>query len=124
MPAHRRLRGVVGRVERRDRRGVHDRRHPVEPAANGLEHVDRSEDVDARPERRVGPAEGHLQRGEVDHVRDPVLVERALDRLEIGDVAGHVRDRLDLLGREQERDPARVGREVEGDDALARPTSS
>ena len=62
---------------------------------------------------------GTWQRGEVDHVRDLVLVERALDRREVGDVARDVPDRGDGLLVQQQPQPARVGREVEGDDAAA-----
>ena len=47
---------------------------------DGLEQVDRPDDVDERAERRIRAAERDLERGEVDDVRDPVLVERPLDR--------------------------------------------
>ena len=76
MAGHRRRRVLLGRVERGDRRGVDDRGHPVGASLDRLEDVDRAEHVDARPERRVGAAERHLERGEVDHVRDLALVER------------------------------------------------
>ena len=45
------------------------------------------DDVDERPERRVGSHERHLERREVDDVRDRVVVERAPERVEVGDVA-------------------------------------
>ena len=49
---------------------------------------------------------------------DLVLVDRALDRGEVGDVAGDVRDRGHGVRVEQQPQPPRLGREVEGDDRL------
>ena len=71
---------------------------PVEASLHGLEHVDGADDVDARAERRVCAAERHLQRGEVDHARDPVVVEHPLERVEVGDVAVHELTRASSSG--------------------------
>ena len=49
-------------------------------------------------------------------MRDAVLVDRALERSQVGDVAGDVRDRRDRVRVEQQAQPARLGREVERDD--------
>ena len=57
----------------------------------------------------------HEQRGEMDHVRDPVLVEQARERLAVDDVALHERD----LGVGDEPQAAVVGAEVEADDVDA-----
>ena len=81
-----------------------------------LEHVDGPDDVDRAPERRVGPAERHLERGEVDDVRDPLLVERPLERRQVGDVAGDELDRGELVGGHDLLEPAAVAAEVERDD--------
>jgi hypothetical protein len=47
--------------------------------ADGLEHVHRPDDVHAARRAAVGAAERDLQGSEVDHVRDAMLVERALE---------------------------------------------
>ena len=57
-------------------------------------------------------------------MRDLVLVERALERGQVGDVAGDVGDGGDRVGVEHEAQPARLGREVEGDDVVPSATSS
>ena len=110
--------GGVGRVVDGGRARVRDARDPVEPARDGVEDVDGAGHVDVHPERRVGADERHLQRGEVDDARDLVLVERALDRGEIGDVA---LDELDPVGvvAEHELEPAAVVAEVVADDGVA-----
>ena len=77
----------IGRVVDRRRARVRDAGDAVEPARDGVEHVDRAGDVDVHAERRVGADERHLERGEVDDARDLVLVERPLDGREVGDVA-------------------------------------
>ena len=105
-------------AERGDRGRVDERRDPAAAAAHGLEHVDGAEHVDARAQRRVGAHERDLERGEVDHVGDPVLVERALDHVEVGDVGAHAHDALDLLRGERDRHPRRLLGEVEGDDLV------
>ena len=51
----------------------------------------------------------------MDHVRDPVLVEQAGERLAVDDVALHERD----LGIRDEPQAAVVGAEVEADDVDA-----
>ena len=114
VPGHRPV-----RVERGDRATRTTIGARLRPRLRRLEDVDRAEHVDARAERRVGAAERHLQRGEVDHVRDAVLVDRALERGEVGDVARDVRDRRDRVRVEQQAQPPRLGREVERDDRPA-----
>jgi hypothetical protein len=56
-----------------------------------------------------------LERGQVDDVRDRVLVERPLDGVEVADVAAHARDPLHLLGLECDRQPRRLLADVEAD---------
>ena len=73
---------------------------------------DGSDDVDARSEDRVGPADGNLERGEMDDPRDRLLVERARESLQIGDVAAHERQPLALLRREDQLQPVRRVAEV------------
>ena len=109
----------VGRRVHADRAGVDDGRHARPPALDGLEDVDGAGHVDLRPERRIGAAERHLQRREVDDVRDAVLVERSLDRPEVGDVAHHEIDPGQLVRLQGQGDPARVATEIEGDDGHA-----
>jgi hypothetical protein len=106
---------VRGLAERRDRGRIDDRRDAVAAAAHRLEHVDGAQHVHRCPERRVGAHERDLQRGEVDHVRDRVLVEHPLDELEVGDVAAHADDALGLLRLERDRQARRLLAEVEGD---------
>ncbi len=105
--------------ERSDRARVDERRHAGAATLDGLEHVHCAEDVDHRAEGRIRPTEGHLQRGEVDDVRDPVAVDDRLDRGEVGDVAGLERHALELLGRHDQAQPSRVAAEVESDDGGA-----
>ena len=88
-------------------------------AAGRLEHVHRADDVDGRAERRVRLHERHLQRGEVDHVRDLVLRERPLELLQVGDVAADEGDLLDLVGRRDQLEPVPVVAEVVRDDGDA-----
>ena len=109
----------VGCGEHPDRAGVHDRRHRVpviDPAADGLEHVDGADDVDPRPERRIGLAERHLERREMDDVGDVVIVHRPLEGSELGDVAGHQRDTGEVVRDEYLAEPASVLPDIESDD--------
>ena len=62
--------------------------------------------------------ERHLQRGQVDDVRDLVLGEDALDARRVGDVAADEVDRVDLGGVPISR-AAEVVAEIEGDHAGA-----
>ena len=120
--ASRRLRrgGGVGRVVDGGRARVGDVGDAVEPARDGVEDVDGAGDVDVHPERRVRADERHLQRGEVDDAGDLVLVERALDGGEVGDVALHERDRSTRRRRARARAGARSLAEVEADDRRRR----
>jgi hypothetical protein len=77
-----------------------------------------AEHVDAGAERRVGANEGDLQRRQVDHVRDRVLVERPLDGVEVGDVAAHAGDGASLAWLERERQARRLLADVEADDLV------
>ena len=56
-------------------------------------------DVHARAALGIGAAERHLQRREVDDVRDLVLVERAADRGAVRDVALDERERASARPR-------------------------
>jgi hypothetical protein len=76
-------------------------------------------DVDACAALRVGSDERHLERREVDHVGDPVLVEGASDRSGVCDVALHEPDARPLGVRQHEPQPRVVGAEVEADRLLA-----
>ncbi len=78
--------GSDGAVDR-GRARVGQAGDPIEPLRDGLEDVDRARDVDPHPERRVRTHERHLERREVHDTGDGVLVERPLERLELGDVA-------------------------------------
>ena len=70
------------------------------PSLGGVEHVDGAPDVDRRPDDRIALDHRNQQCGEVDDVRDPVLVEHPLERFAIGDVALH--EVTAHLGREPE----------------------
>ena len=109
----------VGRREHADGARVYDRGHPLATTLDGLEHVDGPRDIDLGTERRVGTTEGHLQRGEVDDVRDAVVVEGALDGREIGDVADDEIDAREVRRLHDELDPAGIAAEIEGDDRHA-----
>src|SRR5262249_14766338 len=94
------------------------RRQPASP--DGLEDVHRADDVHTGPERRIGPAERDLERGQVYHVRDPVLRERALEGVEVGYVAVDLDDALDLPGRGDLAQPVLArAREIERHNACA-----
>ena len=69
-------------------------------------------------ERWVGPNERHLQRGEVDDARDLVLVERPLDRGELGDVALDDLEPVDVVAEHELEAMAGVA-EVVADDVVA-----
>ena len=56
--------------------------HQVAPAASGFEGVQRSHHVDARPERRVGRTRRHLERREVDDVRDAMAGDGGIEVFE------------------------------------------
>ena len=76
-------------------------------------------DVHARAALGVGAAERDLQRGEVDDVRDLVLVERAAHRRPVRHVPRHERHARALLLRKHESQTGVVGAEVEPDRLLA-----
>ena len=65
----------VGRAEDRGGAGVDEPLHLRAERLDRLEDGERAEDVDLRPEDRIGPARRHLQAGEVDDVRDLLVVE-------------------------------------------------
>ena len=88
---------AVGRVVGRRRARVRDAAEPA--PLRRLEHVHRPDHVHVRAARRVGPGERDQHRGEVDDVRRPVLGQRALERVEVGHVAAHERDPLELARR-------------------------
>ena len=98
---------------------VGDTGDPIETLLDRLEDVDRADDVHARAEHRVGAAEGHLECGEVDDPRDPVLVERPPERFQVGDVAAHERQPLAVRWREDELQPVRCVAEVVADRLVA-----
>src|SRR5579859_5487283 len=91
--------------------GVRDRRLESVPAG-GLEDVHRADDVDGRAERRIRLDERHLERGQVEDVRDLVLAERLLDLDEVGDVPADERDLVDLVRRRDQLEPVPVVAEV------------
>ena len=72
---------------------VDDCRDPLPSTGDGLEHVRRALDVHPHSETRARADEGHLQRGQMHDPGDRVLVERRLDRVEVGDITA---DELDL----------------------------
>ena len=76
----------------------------------------------ARAERGVLAAERNLQGGEVDDVRDLVVVEHPAEVLGQRDVALDERDALELVRRHDLAQPTWVGADVEPDHlgALAR----
>jgi len=88
-------------------------------ALHRLEDVDRADDVDQRPARRIGGGERHEHRRQMDHVRDRALVERVLDGREVGDVAAHELDAGQLLGAHHQLGAPAVFTEVEGHDRAA-----
>ena len=106
--------GVLGGVDR-DRTGVHDGRHPIGAASGGLEDVDRADDVDECSPRRVGTAEGDLERRQMDEVRDLVPVDGAFDGAQVGDVADLEADSRKLVGGHDETEPAGIAPEIERD---------
>ena len=55
----------------------------------------------------------------MDDARDRVLVERASERVEVGDVAAHERHALQLLGREDELEAVHRVPEVVADGLVA-----
>ena len=81
-PRHRALVAVIDG----DRRRIDDVRDAVAAAARRLEHVRGADDVDRRSGGRVGAAERHLERSEVNDARHRVLVDRAFERCHVGDV--------------------------------------
>ena len=109
----------LGRVVGRDRRGVGERAGERPERAHGLEDDDRPDHVDARAERRVRAHERHLQRREVDHVRDPALLHRARELGQVGHVAAHLVERRELGIVEQQPQPVVAAAEVVGRDAAA-----
>ena len=109
----------VGRRKRPDRARVDERRHRPARTLDGLEQVDRADDVDERAERRIRARERDLEGGEVDHVRDPVLVERPLDGRQVGDVAGDERGGRELVVGHDLGQPASVAAEIVGNDRNA-----
>ena len=74
-------------------------REPVAARLQRLEDDDGPEDVDPRAECRVGAAERNLERRQVDHRRDVVLVERPAERVSVGDVSLDQRHALALVVR-------------------------
>ena len=69
--------------------------------ARRLKDVDGAGHVDLGAQDRIGAAEGHLQRRQVNHARDAVLGENRLQRIGIAQVALHEGDRRLLLGAHQ-----------------------
>jgi nucleoside-diphosphate-sugar epimerase len=65
---HRRSRHA--RADDRRARHVDEVPHPVAPAGHRLEHVHGPDHVDPRTERGIRPAEGDLERGQVDDLGD------------------------------------------------------
>ncbi len=106
----------VGGIEHADGAGVDHGCHPIPSLADLLEHDHRAHHVHLGAQHRVGTAERHLERREVDDVGDAVRVEGAPERITVGDVAGRERDPRQLLVREQHAQPARIAGPVEGHD--------
>ena len=99
---------VLLRVDGR-RAGVRD----PDPARLGrVEHVHGAAHVDGCPVRRIGPDLWDQQRRQVDDVRDPVAVERRVERRAVDDVAPDDGD----VGVGRQPQPPPVLAEVEADD--------
>ena len=90
-------------------------------AACRLEHRHRAHHVGARARHRVGAAERHLQRGEVDDRADSVRRHHPVEGLGVGDVALLPGDAVELFLREEQAGPAAIGGEIEGDGGNAGP---
>ena len=84
----------------------------------GLQHDDGSVDVHPGTALGICTAERHLQRCEVDDVRDLVLVESRAHSRCIGHVAFDERDPCALILRQNEPQPRVVRAEVEPDGLL------
>ena len=65
------------------------------------------------PQRRIGLAERHLERREVDHVGDVPRLQRRGEGVEVGDVAAHDLDRRHLVRGHDLLEPACARAEVE-----------
>ena len=87
--------------------------------AHRLEHDQRAEDVDLGPQDRVGPADRHLQSGQVDHVGDLMPAQGPLELLQVGDIPldeGHLGQ---LLVGQHHAQPAQVLLEIVDPDLVA-----
>src|SRR5262249_43911000 len=71
------IRIIAGRTEYRRRAGVDKSLHAALRLADRLEHRQRAEHVNLGAEQRIGAAHGDLQTGEVNELRDAVLVDGA-----------------------------------------------
>jgi hypothetical protein len=74
--------------------------------------------VDASAALGVRATERHLQRGEVDDVRHPIVVESAPHRFEVGHVALDERDPSALVLRQREPKACVIRAEVVADRLL------
>ena len=81
-------------------------------ALGRVEHVDGAAEVDRRSEWWIRLDLRDQKRREVNDVRDPVLVEHAIERRAIGDVSAHDLD----SARSHETEAPVVGAEIEADD--------
>jgi hypothetical protein len=105
--------------QRGDRGGVHHWAHTVRAAARRLEHVHGAGHVHLRARDRVRAHERHLESGEVDDRADAVLVDRALDLVEVGHVAVYTRERSEPLVVERQAEAMVADAEVVGHDVVA-----
>ena len=62
----------------------------------------------AGPKQRIRPADGDLQTGQVDHVRDSVTLQRGTQRRQIRDIAPHKGNLMHLLLAQDQAQAARV----------------
>jgi hypothetical protein len=89
------------------------------PAPDGLEHIGRTRDVDLRAEDGILTDERHLQRGEMDHACDRILVEDALEGAQVRDVDLDVSDQRLLVVAEGDGQAMTRTTEIQSDDLVA-----
>jgi hypothetical protein len=105
------INGIVHRC----RRSVDKTADPVASPRNRLKHIDRADDIDARAERRIGAYKRYLQRCQMDDARNGMIVECALKRLQIGNIAGNERHPRQFVVGHDQLQAAWIARQVEDD---------
>ena len=78
-----------------------------------LKHIHRADNIDACSQWRIGPAKRHLQGCKVNDIANLILVERALERRQVGNVATHKGHFRQLSFGHNQLEPARVAGEIE-----------